>query len=38
MCVVAANALPNFQHLKCDKIVHFAIAKIEEAALAVTGS
>ena len=36
-CVVAANEMPNFPHLELDKIGNFAIAKIKEAVLAVTG-
>jgi hypothetical protein len=29
--------MPNFPHLDLDKIGHFAMAKIKEAVLAVTG-
>jgi pyruvate dehydrogenase (quinone) len=36
-CVVAADELPNFPHLDLDKIGNYAIAKIKEAVLAVTG-
>ena len=36
-CVVAADELPNFPHLELEKIGNFAIAKIKEAVLAVTG-
>ena len=36
-CVVAANEMPNFPHLELDKIGNFALAKIKEAVLAVTG-
>ncbi len=36
-CVVAADEMPNFPHLELDKIGHFAMAKIKEAVLAVTG-
>jgi pyruvate dehydrogenase (quinone) len=36
-CVVAADELPNFPHLELDKIGNYAIAKIKEAVLAVTG-
>jgi pyruvate dehydrogenase (quinone) len=36
-CVVAANEMPNFPHLELDKIGNYAIAKIKEAVLAVTG-
>ena len=35
--VVAADEIPNFPHLELDKIGNFAIAKIKEAVLAVTG-
>src|SRR3984957_12057567 len=37
-CVVAADEMPNFPHLELDKIGHYAMAKIKEAVLAVTGS
>jgi len=36
-CVVAADEMPNFPHLELDKIGNYAIAKIKEAVLAVTG-
>jgi pyruvate dehydrogenase (quinone) len=36
-CVVAANEMPNFPHLELDKIGHYALAKIKEAVLAITG-
>ena len=36
-CVVAADEMPNFPHLELDKIGHYAMAKIKEAVLAVTG-
>jgi thiamine pyrophosphate-dependent acetolactate synthase large subunit-like protein len=36
-CVVAADEMPNFPHLELDKIGHFALAKIKEAIIAVTG-
>jgi pyruvate dehydrogenase (quinone) len=36
-CVVAAGEMPNFPHLELDKIGNYAIAKIKEAVLAVTG-
>ena len=36
-CVVAADEMPNFPHLELDKIGNFAVAKIKEAVLAVTG-
>lgn len=35
--VVVANELPNLPHLDLDMIGHFALAKIKEALLAVTG-
>jgi pyruvate dehydrogenase (quinone) len=37
-CVVPADEMPNFPHLELDKIGNYAIAKIKEAVLAVTGS
>jgi pyruvate dehydrogenase (quinone) len=36
-CVVAADEMSNFPHLELDKIGNYAIAKIKEAVLAVTG-
>ena len=36
-CVVAADEMPNFPHLEIDKIGNFALAKIKEAIIAVTG-
>ena len=36
-CVVAADEMPNLPHLELDKIGHYAVAKIKEALLAVTG-
>jgi pyruvate dehydrogenase (quinone) len=36
-CVVTADEIPNFPHLELDKIGNFAIAKIKEAVLSVTG-
>jgi pyruvate dehydrogenase (quinone) len=36
-CVVVADEMPNFPHLELDKIGNYAIAKIKEAVLAVTG-
>jgi thiamine pyrophosphate-dependent acetolactate synthase large subunit-like protein len=36
-CVVAADEMPNFPHLELDKIGNYALAKIKEAVLAVTG-
>ena len=37
-CVVAADEMPNFPHLELDKLRNYAVAKIKEAILAVTGS
>jgi pyruvate dehydrogenase (quinone) len=36
-CVVAADEMPNLPHLDLDKVGHYAVAKIKEAVLAVTG-
>src|SRR5271154_4958260 len=36
-CVVAANEMPNTPHLSLEMVEHFALAKIKEAVLAVTG-
>ena len=36
-CVVAADEMPNFPHLELDKIGNYAVAKIKEALIAVTG-
>ena len=36
-CVVAADELPNFPHLELGTIGNFAMAKIREAVLSVTG-
>jgi len=36
-CVVAADEMPNFPHIELDKIGHYAMAKIKEAIIAVTG-
>jgi pyruvate dehydrogenase (quinone) len=36
-CVVNANEMPNFPHLDLDKAGNYAVAKIKEAILAVTG-
>jgi pyruvate dehydrogenase (quinone) len=36
-CVVYAEEMPNFPHLELEKIGHYAVAKIKEAVLAVTG-
>jgi thiamine pyrophosphate-dependent acetolactate synthase large subunit-like protein len=35
--VVVANELPNLPHLDLDMIGHFALVKLKEAVLAVTG-
>jgi pyruvate dehydrogenase (quinone) len=36
-CVVAADEMPNLPHFDLDKIGHYAVAKIKEAVIAVTG-
>jgi thiamine pyrophosphate-dependent acetolactate synthase large subunit-like protein len=36
-CVVAADEMPNFPHLELDKVGNYALAKIRETMLAVTG-
>ena len=36
--VVDSNELPNLPHVDLDMIGHFALAKIKEAVLAVTGA
>jgi pyruvate dehydrogenase (quinone) len=36
-CVVAKDEMPNFPHLELDKVGNYAVAKIKEAVLAVTG-
>jgi pyruvate dehydrogenase (quinone) len=36
-CVVIADEMPNFPHLDLDKAGNFALAKIKEAILTVTG-
>jgi pyruvate dehydrogenase (quinone) len=36
-CVVAANELPNIPHIELDLATHYAIAKVKEAVIAVTG-
>jgi pyruvate dehydrogenase (quinone) len=36
-CVVAADEMPNFPHLELEKVGHYAVAKIKEAIIAVTG-
>jgi thiamine pyrophosphate-dependent acetolactate synthase large subunit-like protein len=35
--VVIANEMPNMPHVELDQVGHYAIAKIKEAVLAVTG-
>ncbi len=36
--VIVSNEMPNLPHLDLDKIGHFALAKVREAVLAVTGA
>jgi pyruvate dehydrogenase (quinone) len=36
--VVAADAMPNLPHISLETVGHYAVAKIKEAVLAVTGS
>jgi pyruvate dehydrogenase (quinone) len=36
-CVVAADELPNLPHIDLDTVEHYAVAKIKEALLTVTG-
>ncbi len=36
-CVVAADEMPNFPHFELDKIGQYAVAKLKEAIIAVTG-
>jgi hypothetical protein len=36
-CVVAADELPNIPHIELDLASHYAIAKIKETVIAVTG-
>jgi thiamine pyrophosphate-dependent acetolactate synthase large subunit-like protein len=36
-CVVAADELPNIPHIELDLAAHYAIAKVKEAVIAVTG-
>jgi pyruvate dehydrogenase (quinone) len=36
--VVAANELPNLPHIELETVGHYAVAKIKEALLAVTGA
>ena len=35
--VVAGDEMPNFPHLELDKVGHYALAKIKETMLSVTG-
>jgi pyruvate dehydrogenase (quinone) len=36
-CVVAADEMPNLPHIELEKLGHYALAKIKEAVIAVTG-
>jgi pyruvate dehydrogenase (quinone) len=36
-CVVAANEMPNVPHVQLELAGHYAVAKVREAVLAVTG-
>jgi pyruvate dehydrogenase (quinone) len=36
-CVVAADEMPNVPHIELDLAAHYAIAKIKEAVISVTG-
>jgi pyruvate dehydrogenase (quinone) len=36
-CVVAADEMPNFPHVELEKIGHYAVAKLKEVMLRVTG-
>ena len=36
-CIVASNEMPNVPHVELGQIGHYAVAKIKEAVLAVTG-
>jgi len=36
--IVAADEIPNLPHVDLETIGHFALAKIKEAVLAVTGA
>src|SRR6516225_3084361 len=36
-CVVAADELPNIPHIELDLAAHYAMAKVKEAVIAVTG-
>jgi hypothetical protein len=35
--VVVANEVPNMSHIELEQVGHYALAKIKEAVLAVTG-
>jgi thiamine pyrophosphate-dependent acetolactate synthase large subunit-like protein len=35
--VVAADEMPNLPHVELEQVEHYALAKIKEAVLAVTG-
>jgi pyruvate dehydrogenase (quinone) len=35
---VAADEIPNLPHVDLETVGHFAVAKIKEAVLAVTGA
>jgi hypothetical protein len=37
-CVVAADEMPNLPHIDLETVGNFAVAKIREALLAVTGA
>jgi pyruvate dehydrogenase (quinone) len=36
-CVVAADEKPNLPHIDLETMGHYAVAKVKEAILAVTG-
>src|SRR5262249_42348165 len=36
-CVVAADEMPNVPHIELDLAAHYAMAKVKEAVIAVTG-
>jgi pyruvate dehydrogenase (quinone) len=36
-CVMAADEMPNLPHIDLETIGHYAVAKIKEALLGVTG-
>jgi pyruvate dehydrogenase (quinone) len=35
--VVVADEMPNMPHIELEQVGHYAVAKIKEAVLAVTG-